>query len=161
MGGFFGLLAIMLILFVGPVILIAYLAAQSRKKKQKTVVESLPSDTELFAMVRYNKGDQHQKVLKLKAFEGSGVLYVIGDTIHFKSTKGLETTFPFNQCTINYTGETFANGLLKWFSISNQSEIYYFNVESGTFIFHTGSDKPTTLSIFNHLQQLQAKYLGQ
>ena len=160
MSSFFTSFFVFIIIFVGIILLVAYLAAQSRKKKQQVVIDSLPTETELFAIVRYNKGEQHKKVFKLKAFEGSGVLYVIGEIIYFKSTLGLETTFNMKEATINYTGEVFANGLLKWFSITHPTEIYYFNVESGMFIFHTGGEKPTTMSIFNHLKQLQSKYLS-
>ena len=144
------------ILLIGGIFLIAYVAAQSRKKKQKKVLQTLPSDAEFHAFVRYNRGNQQDKIIKLKAFQGSGVIYVVGDKAVFKSTTGFEHTFDLRNSKVFWEGENLINGLLKWFSINDGQEKLFLNVETGMFIFHTGGNKPTTRSIHDQLLLKQA-----
>lgn len=141
---FFGLL-------LGGVFLIAFVAAQSRKKKQKKILDTLPTDVEFYAFVRFNRGVQQDKFLKLKAFQGSGIIYVLGDKAVFRSTTGFEHTFDLRNSKILWEGENLVNGLLKWFSINDGVEKLYLNVETGMFIFHTVGNKPTTRSIHDQL----------
>jgi len=144
------------LLLIGGIFLIAYLAAQSRKKKQKKILESLPGNVDFYAFVRFNRGNQQDKVLKLKAFQGSGIIYVMDDKIIFKSTTGFEHGFDLKTSKIFWEGENLINGLLKWFSINHGQEKLYLNVETGMFIFHTGGSKPTTHSIYEQLLLKQA-----
>lgn len=139
------------LLLIGGIFLIAYLAAQSRKKKQKKILESLPNNMDFYAFVRFNRGNQQDKVLKLKAFQGSGIIYVIEDKVIFKSTTGFEHEFDLRNSKVFWEGENLINGLLKWFSINDGQEKLYLNVETGMFIFHTGGSKPTTRSIHDQL----------
>ncbi len=141
---------------IGGIFLIAFLAAQSRKKKQKKIIASLPSHAEFHAFVRFNRGDQQDKIIKLKAFQGSGVIYVVDDMAVFKSTTGFEHTFDLRNAKVFWEGENLINGLLKWFSIKDDTEKLYLNVETGMFIFHTGGNKPTTRSIHDQLLLKQA-----
>lgn len=145
------------LLLIGGIFLIAYLAAQSRKKKQKKMLETLPSDVEFLSFVRFNRGSQQDKFLKLKAFQGSGIIYVEDDKAVFKSTTGFEHIFDLRNSKIFWEGENLVNGLLKWFSINDGQEKLYLNVESGMFIFHTGGNKPTTRSIHDQLLLKQAR----
>jgi hypothetical protein len=140
---------------VGMVVGVAYFAARSRKKKQDALKESLPSDVEFSAMVRYNRGAQQDKILKIKAFEGSGILYLQGKTAHFKSTTGFSHSFELSQTKVRWEGENLINGLLKWFSMQDYKEKIYFNVESGLFIFHTGAGKMTTKQIYERMTMEQ------
>lgn len=144
---FFGFFIILL----GGILLIAYLAARSRKSKQNKLVKELPADAEFHAFVRYNRGNQQNKFLKVKAFEGSGVIYLSGEKVYFKSTKGFYHEFDLRTSQVFWEGENLVNGLLKWFRISDGTENLYLNVETGMFIFHTGGNKPTTRSIFDQL----------
>ncbi len=144
------------VLLIGGIFLIAFIAAQSRKKKQKKILETLPPNTEFHAFVRFNRGRQQGKFLKLKAFQGSGIIYVADDKAIFKSTTGFEYSFDLRNCKIFWEGENLVNGLLKWFSITDGIEKLYLNVETGMFIFHTGGNKPTTRSIYDQLVLKQA-----
>ena len=144
------------IVFIGLIFLIAFLASQSRKKKQEAVLATLPEEAKLKATVRYNKGSQQSKFLKLKAFQGSGVIYVLDDKIHFQDTLNQNPyTFDLKTATISWVGINAANGALNWFKVSDQQTEYYFNVESGMFIWHTSSGKMTTEQICNNLKSLQ------
>ena len=125
-------------------------------KKQKALLEKLPSDVEFSTVVRFNSAPQYTKFLKMKAFEGSGVLWVAGDVVYFKSTKGLLISFDLKNYQILWKGENLVNGLLKWFSIGDEMKKIYFNVESGMFIFNKGPQNLTTRSIFEKLLLKQA-----
>ena len=157
MDSIFTLLIICFIIFLPAllIVLIAFLAAKGRKKKQNALLSTVPSNADFSATVRYNRGKQQDKFLKLKAFEGSGVVYATTEEIVFKSTKGFTHTFDLRNCQIRWEGENLVNGLLKWFSVEDAQEKIFMNVETGVFIFHTGGDKPTTRSIYEQLAMKQ------
>ncbi len=150
------LLFLFFVLLIGGIFLIAFIAANSRKKKQKKILEALPAEVDFYAFVRFNRGNQQDKILKLKAFQGSGIIYVLNDKAVFKSTTGFEHNFDLRNSKIFWEGENLVNGLLKWFSINDGQEKLYLNVETGMFIFHTGGNKPTTRSIHDQLLLKQA-----
>lgn len=137
---------------------VAYWAAQSRKKKQDATLSTIPSNAEIKAAVRYNIGNQQGKFLKLKAFQGSGILYVIDEQLYFQDTLNQSNyTFDLKNIQINWVGENLLNGLLKWFVVKEGDIEYYFNIDSGMFIFNTDSSKPTTMSVFQSLLAYQKK----
>jgi hypothetical protein len=147
----------LLFLFSIPAIifLIAYLAARSRKKKQKLLLEQIGSP-EYYAFVRYNLGNTQNEFFKIKAFQGSGMIYVEDRNIHFVDTLHQNPhVFSLDSSTIKWEDINIVNGLLKWFSISDDTKKYFFNIETGMFIFNTNSSKPTTKSVFEKLIQYQ------
>lgn len=147
------LILFLFIIFSIPalIFLIAYLAARSRKKKQKVLLETIGTP-EYYAFVRYNLGTAQNEFFKLKAFQGSGIIYVEGRNIHFTDTLHLNPhVFALDECSIKWEDVNIVNGLLKWFSVADQNKKYYFNIESGMFIFNTDSSKPTTKSVFDRL----------
>ncbi|MBW7676864.1 hypothetical protein [Chryseobacterium chendengshani] len=137
------------------IFLIAYLAAQSRKKKQKMLLERIGTP-EYYAFVRYNMGNTQDQFFKLKAFQGSGIIYLEDRKIIFRDTLDQNPhTFILDECSIKWEDVNIVNGLLKWFSITDSTKKYYFNIDSGMFIFNTNSSKPTTKSVFDKLVQHQ------
>lgn len=156
------LLLIFLLFFIlcipGLVLLIAFLAARSRKKKQQALLAEL-GPPEHYALVRYNMGNTQNQFFKIKAFQGSGVLYLDGRDIKFVDTLHQNPyTFPMDQSSIIWEDVNLVNGLLKWFSISDGQQKYFFNIESGMFIFNTDPSKPTTKSVFDTLIRHQNDY---
>jgi hypothetical protein len=154
-------LIIFLFLFIfsipAIIFLIAYLAARSRKKKQKALLEQIGTP-EYYAFVRYNMGNKQNEFFKVKAFQGSGILYVEGRNIHFVDTLHQNPhIFPLDDSSIQWVDINIVNGLLKWFSIEDSEKKYYFNIESGMFIFNTNSSKPTTRSVFEKLIEYQTE----
>ncbi|VXC22777.1 MULTISPECIES: hypothetical protein [Chryseobacterium] len=146
-----------LILFSIPAIifLIAYFAARSRKKKQKLLLEHIGSP-EYYAFVRYNIGNTQNEFFKIKAFQGSGIIYVKDRNIYFVDTLHQNPhVFSLDNSTIKWEDINIVNGLLKWFSVSDDTKKYFFNIETGMFIFNTNSAKPTTKSVFEKLIQYQ------
>lgn len=151
------LILFLFIIFSIPalIFLIAYLAARSRKKKQKVLLETIGTP-EYYAFVRYNLGTAQNEFFKLKAFQGSGIIYVEGRNIHFTDTLHRNPhVFSLDECSIKWEDVNIVNGLLKWFSVADQNKKYYFNIESGMFIFNTDSSKPTTKSVFDRLVAYQ------
>ncbi|MBW8524627.1 hypothetical protein K0U91_04265 [Chryseobacterium chendengshani] len=137
------------------IFLIAYLAAQSRKKKQKMLLERIGTP-EYYAFVRYNMGNTQDQFFKLKAFQGSRIIYLEDRKIIFRDTLDQNPhTFILDECSIKWEDVNIVNGLLKWFSITDSTKKYYFNIDSGMFIFNTNSSKPTTKSVFDKLVQHQ------
>jgi len=137
------------------IFLIAYLAAQSRKKKQKILLEQIGTP-EYHAFVRYNMGNTQNEFFKLKAFQGSGIIYVEDRKIIFRDTLNQNPhIFNLDESSIKWEDINLVNGLLKWFSVSDDTKKYFFNIDSGMFIFNTNSSKPTTKSVFDRLIQYQ------
>jgi hypothetical protein len=153
------LILFLFIIFSIPalIFLIAYLAARSRKKKQQLLLEQIGTP-EYYAFVRYNMGNTQNEFFKIKAFQGSGMIYVEGRNIHFVDTLHRNPhVFPMDTSSIKWEDINIVNGLLKWFSIEDQEKKYYFNIESGMFIFNTNSSKPTTKSVFDRLIKYQSE----
>lgn len=154
-------LVIILLLFLlsipAIIFLIAYLAAKSRRKKQQLLLEKI-GVPEYYAFVRYNRGNAQNEFFKIKAFQGSGMIYIEGNTIHFVDTLHQHPhVFPLHDSVIKWEDINIVNGLLKWFSVQDQETKYYFNIESGMFIFNLNSSKPTTRSVFERLLQYQSE----
>lgn len=156
---FFFIVFLFFILSIPAIIfLIAYLAAQSRKKKQKILLEQIGTP-EYYAFVRYNMGNTQDQFFKLKAFQGSGIVYVEDRKIIFRDTLNQNPhTFALDESSIKWEDINLVNGLLKWFSVSDDTKKYFFNIDSGMFIFNTNSSKPTTKSVFDRLVQYQNEY---
>jgi len=150
-------------LFFSPFALllgITFWASKSREKKQNALLTQVPPNVEFKAVLRYNFGNLQSKFLKMKAFQGSGVLYVLDDKTHYITTNNPNDNFIFDLKTsqINWIGVNLTNGLLEWFQLKNGEKDYYFNVETGMFIFNTNSKKMKTTQVFNYLKEAQKKY---
>jgi len=152
---FFIFFLFLILLIPAIIFLIAFLAARSRKKKQKVLLEQT-GPPEYYAFVRYNVGDTQNQFFKVKAFQGSGIIYVEDRKIVFKDTLNQNPyTFILDESSIKWEDVNIVNGLLKWFSVSDNTKKYFFNIDSGMFIFNTNSSKPTTKSVFDKLIQYQ------
>lgn len=148
-------LILLIFLLPGIIFFIAFLAAKSRKRKQEAVLNSL-SGVEYHAFVRYNKGNQQNEFFKVKAFQGSGVLYVKDKMLYFEDTLHKNAAqFNLKTSTILWQDINLVNGFLKWFSIEDEGVKYYFNIESGMLIWNMNKNKPTTQSVFERLKKYQ------
>jgi len=154
---FFIFFLFLILLIPAIIFLIAFLAARSRKKKQQVLLEQTGTP-EYYAFVRYNVGDTQNQFFKVKAFQGSGIIYVEDRKIVFKDTLNQNPyTFMLDESSIKWEDVNIVNGLLKWFSVSDNTKKYFFNIDSGMFIFNTNSSKPTTKSVFDKLIQYQTR----
>jgi len=150
-----GVLIGVVILVLSPILLIAYLANISRRRKQKKTLEQIPKQAEFKVAVRYNKGQQQDELIKIKAFQGSGILYVLDKKIYFRDNLN-KNTHDFDSETVKaeWIGINIANGFIKWFKVADNQAEYYFNVETGMFIWHISSKKITTKQVYNKLNAL-------
>lgn len=144
------------IFFVGIIFLIAYLASQSRKRKQEVLLKEMP-ENDFHAFVRFNRGKQQDKILKVVGFQGSGVIYVKDNLLHFKDTLGQNShTFDLKNSNIFWENINIVNGALRWFSVHDETESFYFNIESGMFIWHMGKGLKTK-DVYERLLEFKAK----
>lgn len=147
---FFG----MFVLLLGGLVLAAYLASRSRRLRQIRLLKEIPADNDFYIFVRYNREEAYQRFLKLKRFEGIGILYIVGTRALLKSTRGSQHEFDILTSKISWNGD---RGLLKWFSIGDGNEKFYINAEKGKLIFSSGAaTKATTRDVFEKLMQIQA-----
>jgi len=152
------LIFLIAVVIASPVLLIfliAYLANRSRRKKQKKTLEQIPEQATFKVAVRYNKGNQQDIFLKIKAFQGSGILYVLDQKICFRDTLNKSSyDFDPNNVKIEWIGVNIVNGFIQWFKIVDDKTEYYFNVETGMFIWHLSSKRMTTRQVYNKLKSL-------
>jgi len=149
------------LLFATPIFLIAYYFARKRQQQQDEMLKKVPSGAEFPVAMRYNKGGEQQKTwIKVSAWQGFGVMYVLDGKIHFCDTQRLDPyVFDLASASIQWVGINLANGLVPWFKIQDQQADYYFNPESGALLWPVFSGKPTSRKAFETLKAIQADYL--
>lgn len=152
---FFLILIVLMVLPVSVILAIAYFTAQSRKKKQQQLLSEVP-ENDFHVFVRYNKGKQQDKILKVVGFQGSGVLYVKDNQLYFMDTLHQNPhTFDLKNSEVKWENVNIINGALRWFSVHDGTESYYFNIESGMFIWHTDSRKLKTKDVYEKVLEFQ------
>jgi len=98
-------------IFVSIFFVIAVSDAKVREKNEQHTLKSLPDQVDLKAVVRYNIGRPQGRFLKMKSFQGSGVLYVQGDQLIFKDILGNEDhIFDLKTCKLSWV-ENKINGI--------------------------------------------------
>ena len=149
-------LIIFIILCCSIPVTVAAIAYASRKSKRKKIMETLPSDLTYSVPVRLNTPKQNDAVMKLKAFEYSGVLYIHDNKICIKGTKGQYTEFNMTTCSIDWPGVQIQNGLIQWLCLTNNDlQRLYVNAETGLFIFRLSKKFPSTKEVFEYLKTQQ------
>lgn len=151
--GLIGFIIVFIIIITTPIFLIAFLASQSRKKKRKKIIETLPPDVDFYAAVRINSSKRNDAFWKLAAFECSGILYIHNNKIIFRGTKQKYELLEFDlgMVKIFWIGVEAQNGALQWFSIRDEKDTYYFNVDTGMTIFNFSKSGDTTKAVYNKL----------
>ncbi|MFR9165152.1 MAG: hypothetical protein ACLVKO_02565 [Dysgonomonas sp.] len=162
----FGIIAFFLILIAFVLIIasipvsISVIAYLSRKSKRKKIFETLPKDVSYTASVRLNTAKKNDAVVKLKAFEFSGVLYLKDNIVYVEGTKGQKFEFDLKDSVITWPGIQVQNGAMQWFCIDNmKGQKLYVNAETGVFVFRLSSKMPSTRDIYQYLlaqQQITA-----
>ncbi len=159
-GGFFFLVFLLgiIIVPVGLIFLIAFLASQSRKRKRQKIIDTLPADIDFYAAVRVNSSKKNAAFFKLLAFECSGILYVQKDKAYFRGTEKKFELLEFDLAKVKifWIGVQAQNGALQWFSIKDDHETYYFNVDTGTTIFKLSKSGDTTQGVYGKLTNAQS-----
>ncbi|WP_128331775.1 hypothetical protein [Apibacter sp. HY039] len=121
-------------------------------------MDSLPENVSFKVAVRVNSSRKNDSIFKFTGFDCSGILYVYGEIIYFKGSKpGYEQIeFDLKSAVINWVGVQAQNGALQWFSIKNNQDTYYFNMETGITIFNLSKSGESTRNIYEKLKNFQA-----
>ena len=134
---------------------IAVSDAKVREKNELHTLKSLPEDIELKAVVRYNIGRPQGKFLKMKSFQGSGVLYVQGEQLIFKDILGNEDhVYNLNTCKLSWV-ENKINGITNAFKVADHEAIIFFYIDKGVSIFSTIEENASTSDLYIRLKELR------
>ncbi len=146
-----------ILFFASIPVVIATIAYVSRKKKRTLIEKDLPSNLFYTAPVRLNTPKQNAAVVKLKAFEYSGILYLEEDKICVKGTSGQFTEFDLLKTEITWPGVQIQNGIIQWFCLEDKStgQRLYVNAETGIFVFRLSSKLPSTKQVYEDLLKYQ------
>ncbi len=164
MGTFLSLF-IILIIFVIICSVFFYTAVSDAKVREKSALEiynSIPNSIPDKWIVRYNVGRPQGRFLKMKTFQGSGVLHVRNNEIHFEDVLGNEThTFNMSECKISWV-ENKINGITNAFKIVDHDKAMFFYVEKGMFFMNSMEENESTAELYAHLKILrkEAKTAG-
>lgn len=144
------------VFFCSIPVTIAAIAYFSRKSKRKKIMSSLPPNLTYTTPVRLNSPKKNDAVMKLKAFEYSGVLYITDNKICVTGTKGQYSEFDLATCSIDWPGVQIQNGLIQWFCLtSDDLQRLYVNAETGLFVFRLSKKLPSTKDVFEYLKAQQ------
>lgn len=138
--------------------MVAISDAKVREKSALEIFKSLPSSIDNKWVVRYNIGKPQGRFLKMKTFQGSGILYVEENELHFEDVLGNEThTFSFDNCKISWV-ENKINGITNAFKIVDHEKSMLFYVEKGMFFFNAIDENASTSELYSHLKTLKKIY---
>lgn len=139
--------------FVSIFFVIAVSDAKVREKNEIHTLKSLPEDIELKAVVRYNIGRPQGRFLKMKSFQGSGVLYKQEDQLIFKDILGNEDhAFDLQTCKLSWV-ENKINGITNAFKVADHEVIIFFYIDKGVSIFNAIEENASTSDLYIRLKQ--------
>ena len=139
--------------FVSTFFIIAISDAKVREKNELYTLESLPDNITLKAVVRYNIGRPQGRFLKMKSFQGSGVLYVQGEQLIFKDILGNEDhTFDLQTCKMSWV-ENKINGITNAFKVADHEAIIFFYTDKG--VFKAIEENVSTSDLYIRLKELR------
>ena len=140
-------------IFVSIFFVIAVSDAKVREKNELYTLESLPHNVTLKAVVRYNIGRPQGRFLKMKSFQGSGVLYVQGEQLIFKDILGNEDhTFDLQTYKMSWV-ENKINGITNAFKVADHEAIIFFYTDKG--VFKAIEENVSTSDLYIRLKELR------
>lgn len=142
-------------IFVSIFFVIAVSDAKVREKNEQHTLKSLPDQVDLKAVVRYNIGRPQGRFLKMKSFQGSGVLYAQGEQLIFKDILGNEDhIFDLKTCKLSWV-ENKINGITNAFKVADHEAIIFFYTDKGVFIFNAIEENASTSDLYIRLKELR------
>ena len=140
-------------IFVSIFFVIAVSDAKVREKNELYTLESLPDNITLKAVVRYNIGRPQGRFLKMKSFQGSGVLYVQGEQLIFKDILGNEDhVYDLQTCKMSWV-ENKINGITNAFKVADHEAIIFFYTDKG--VFKAIEENVSTSDLYIRLKELR------
>ncbi len=144
-------------IFVSIFFVIAVSDAKVREKNELHTLKTLPDDVILKAVVRYNIGRPQGRFLKMKSFQGSGVLFVENEQLIFKDILGNEDhVFDLQTCKMSWV-ENKINGITNAFKVADHEAIIFFYIDKGVFIFKAIEENASTSDLYIRLKELRKK----
>lgn len=157
MGSFISFLIIILgfIIFSAIFFFVAVSDAKVREKSTLEILKALPKSITDKWVVRYNIGRPQGRFLKMKTFQGSGVLYIDKNEIHFEDVLGNEShVFELDKCKISWV-ENKINGITNAFKIVDHDRAMFFYVEKGMFVVNSIEENASTSELYSYLKMLR------
>lgn len=137
---------------------IAVSDARVSEKSALELLNNLPSHITNKWVVRYNIGRPQGRFLKMKTFQGSGVLYVEDDKIKFEDILGNEShTYLFVECKISWV-ENKINGITNAFKIVDSEKSMFFYVDKGMPIVKTIDGNESTSVLYSKLKTIKKEF---
>lgn len=138
--------------------IVAISDAKVREKSAEELLKSLPSTITNKWIVRYNVGRPQGRFLKMKNFQGSGVLYVENNLIIFEDILDNEThTFSFDDLKISWV-ENKINGITNAFKIVDPNKVMFFYVDKGLPLVNTIDGNESTAELYSRLKTIKKAY---
>jgi len=133
--------------------------AKVREKSALEIFNNLPPYIKDKWVVRYNIGRPQGRFLKMKNFQGSGVLYVENEKIKFEDVLGNEShNFSFDECKISWV-ENKINGITNAFKIVDSDRSMFFYIDKGMPIVNTIDGNESTSVLYSKLKSIKKEYL--
>lgn len=146
------------ILFCGIFFFVAVSDAKVREKSALEILKNLPPHIKDKWVVRYNIGRPQGRFLKMKTFQGSGVLYIEDDMIHFEDVLGNEShSFDMKNCKISWV-ENKINGITNAFKIVDHELAAFFYVEKGMFFLNAIDENASTTELYAHIKSIKKSF---
>jgi hypothetical protein len=138
--------------------MVAVSDARVREKSALELYKSLPIYIKDKWVVRYNIGRPEGRFLKMKTFQGSGVLYVQDNQIMFEDILGNETHhFSMDNCKISWV-ENKINGITNAFKIVDNDKAMFFYVDKGAPLVHTIDENESTSELYSRIKTIKKAY---
>ena len=132
--------------------------AKVRERSAEELLKSLPEDITHKWIVRYNIGRPQGKFLKMKNFQGSGVLYLENNEIKFEDVLGNESEiFSLSDSKISWV-ENKINGITNAFKIVNPENSMFFYIDKGMPLFNTIDGNESTAELYSRLKTIKKAY---
>ena len=159
MGAFISLFIVfaVFIIFCGIFFLVAVSDAKVREKSALELLKSLPNTVTEKWVVRYNIGRPQGRFLKMKTFQGSGVLYLKDNELHFEDILGNESyVFDLYNCKVSWV-ENKINGITNAFKVVDHDNAMFFYVEKGMFFLNAIDENESTSELYSFIKTYKKK----
>ena len=131
-----------------------------RSKSAEELLNALPKNISNKWIVRYNVGRPQGRFLKMKSFQGIGVIYIEENYIKFEDILDNEShSFLLNNSKISWV-EDKVNGIKNAFKIVDLDKTMFFYVDRGISIVNTIDGNESTAELYAKLKTFKKKSMN-
>ena len=160
MGTIIALITIFLIFIIlcSFFFLIAISDARVSEKSALELYNNLPNSIQNKWVVRYNIGRPQGRFLKMKTFQGNGVLYITDGMIKFEDILGNEShNFNLSESKLSWV-ENKINGITNAFKIVDKDVSMFFYIDKGNLVANSINGNESTSILYSKLKTLRKNY---